>query len=100
MDEGLRRRAEVHDALGEPVRLGIVEDLAASDRSPGELARRHGLSASLLAHHLDTLERVGLIARRVSTGDARRRYVTLDPRGLDALVTTTAAVSEPVLFVC
>ncbi len=31
-------RAAVHAALGEPVRLAIVEDLAVSDRSPTELA--------------------------------------------------------------
>lgn len=100
MDEELARRAEVHAALGEPVRLGIVEDLAASDRSPGELAERHGLSSSLLAHHLDALERVGLIERRPSSGDARRRYVTLDPRRLDALVVPPTVRGDRVLFVC
>jgi ArsR family transcriptional regulator, arsenate/arsenite/antimonite-responsive transcriptional repressor / arsenate reductase (thioredoxin) len=100
MDEELTRRAEVHAALGEPVRLGIVEDLAASDRSPGELAERHGLSSSLLAHHLDALERVGLIERRTSSGDARRRYVTLHPRRLDTLVVRPTLPGERVVFVC
>jgi ArsR family transcriptional regulator, arsenate/arsenite/antimonite-responsive transcriptional repressor / arsenate reductase (thioredoxin) len=100
MDGELTRRAAVHAALGEPVRLGIVEDLASSDRSPGELAERHGLSSSLLAHHLDALQRVGLIERRTSSGDARRRYVTLDPRCLDALVVRPPLTGEPVVFVC
>ena len=49
------RRAEVHAALGEPARLAIVEDLASSDRSPGELSIRHGLPGNLLAHHLASL---------------------------------------------
>ena len=49
-------RAALHAALGEPLRLAIVDDLAVSDRSPGELGERHGLSANLLAHHLDVLE--------------------------------------------
>ena len=39
--------------------LAIVDDLAVSDRSPGELGERHGLSANLLAHHLDVLEAAG-----------------------------------------
>jgi ArsR family transcriptional regulator, arsenate/arsenite/antimonite-responsive transcriptional repressor / arsenate reductase (thioredoxin) len=100
MDEGLRRRAEVYAALGEPVRLAIVEDLATSDRSPGELADRHGLSTSLLAHHLDTLQRVGLISRRPSEGDARRRYITLAPDRLDAPSLRPGPVGDTVLFVC
>ncbi|MCD9624591.1 MarR family transcriptional regulator [Rhabdothermincola salaria] len=100
VDEKLRERAEVHAALGEPVRLGIVEDLVASDRSPGELAERHHLSSSLLAHHLDTLERVGLIERRPSSGDARRRYVTLDPRRLDSLLVGPTVADDRIVFVC
>ena len=98
------RRAAMHAALGEPVRLAIVEDLASSDRSPGELAARFGLATNLLAHHLDVLAHAGLIERFASAGDKRRRYIRL--------VFTTAAevlgppqqtIGEPagrVLFVC
>jgi ArsR family transcriptional regulator, arsenate/arsenite/antimonite-responsive transcriptional repressor / arsenate reductase (thioredoxin) len=70
-------RAAVHAALGEPVRLAIVEDLAVSDRSPKELAARFSVPSNLLAHHLDVLEGVGLIERFTSAGDRRRRYVRL-----------------------
>jgi protein-tyrosine-phosphatase len=63
--------------LGEPVRLGIVDELAISDWAPSGLAGRFGLPSNLLAHHLDVLERVGLIERVVSSGDRRRRYVRL-----------------------
>jgi protein-tyrosine-phosphatase/DNA-binding transcriptional ArsR family regulator len=77
MDAGVERRAAVHAALGEPVRLAIVEELIRSDRTPSFLAAHFGLGSNLLAHHLDVLERVGLVERRVSSGDRRRRYVRL-----------------------
>lgn len=67
----------MHAALGEPVRLAIVDDLALSDRSPKELGERHGLPTNLLAHHLDVLEAAGLIVRFGSAGDRRRKYVRL-----------------------
>lgn len=73
----LENRAAVHAALGEPHRLAIVDALRLSDRSPSELVERTGLPSNLLAFHLDALEEVGLVARRRSQGDARRRYVTL-----------------------
>ena len=38
------------------MRLGIVDELASSDRAPIELRRRFGLPSNLLAHHLDVLE--------------------------------------------
>ncbi|MDY7101278.1 MAG: helix-turn-helix domain-containing protein [Actinomycetota bacterium] len=100
MDDDLERRAALHAALGEPVRLAMVEDLATTDRSPTELGRRFDLAQNLLAHHLDVLERVGLIERFVSSGDRRRRYVRLDTARLAELGTATARPAGRVLFVC
>lgn len=98
------RRAAMHAALGEPLRLAIVEDLAHSDRSPGELAARFGLATNLLAHHLDVLHTAGLIERFTSSGDKRRRYVRLVfAAAADVLGVTHRVVGEPtgrVLFVC
>jgi ArsR family transcriptional regulator, arsenate/arsenite/antimonite-responsive transcriptional repressor / arsenate reductase (thioredoxin) len=82
VDRRIERQAAVHAALGEPVRLAIVEQLATSDRAPSALAAQFGLPGNLLAHHLDVLERVGLISRHVSAGDRRRRYVRLDRAAL------------------
>jgi protein-tyrosine-phosphatase len=96
----IARRAAVHAALGEPVRLAIVEDLATSDRSPKELAARFSTPTNLLAHHLDVLQDVGLIERFVSAGDRRRRYVRLVREPLARLGVATARPAGPVLFVC
>lgn len=98
------RRATMHAALGEPVRLAIVEDLAHSDRSPGELATRFGLATNLLAHHLDVLAHAGLVERFTSAGDKRRRYVRLVfAAAADVLEPPQQTIREPagrVLFVC
>ena len=96
----MAERAAVHAALGEPVRLAIVEDLAVSDRSPKELAARFSVPSNLLAHHLDVLEDVGLIERFVSAGDRRRRYVRLVRAPLARLGVATALPAGQVLFVC
>jgi ArsR family transcriptional regulator, arsenate/arsenite/antimonite-responsive transcriptional repressor / arsenate reductase (thioredoxin) len=93
-------RAALHAALGEPVRLAIVEDLATSDRAPMDLATRHGLPGNLLAHHLDVLERVGLIERHVSAGDRRRRYIRLRHAALRDLVVVSRPRAGRALFIC
>lgn len=100
MDEHLLRRARRHHALGDPVRLAIVDELAASDRAPSELGRRFGLTTNLLAHHLDVLEHAEVIRRFTSSGDRRRRYVSLAPGARGDIVVTPAAPDGPVLFVC
>lgn len=98
--DSLVERAAVHAALGEPVRLAIVEDLAVSDRSPTELADRFSVPSNLLAHHLDVLEEVGLIERFVSAGDRRRRYVRLMREPLARLGVDAARPAGQVVFVC
>lgn len=99
-DQVLLRRATVFAALGDPHRLAIVEALALTDASPSDLEVRLGIPSNLLAHHLDTLEAVGLVCRTRSAGDGRRRYVRL-------LADLPAHRSQPapieaadVLFVC
>ena len=65
-------RVAVFAALGEPVRLTLVDRLVTSDASPGELAPDVGLGSNLLAHHLRVLEEAGVIRRVRSVGDRRR----------------------------
>ena len=90
----------MHAALGDPVRLAIVEELTSSDRSPKELGALLDVPSNLLAHHLDVLEGVGLIARGSSAGDRRRKYVRLLTQPFGALRVVGAAPSGPVLFLC
>lgn len=100
MERSLARRAAVHAALGDPTRLAIFDDLAVTDRSPKELIGRFGLSSSLLAHHLDTLESVGLIERFASAGDRRRRYVRLVRGVAGELADVGHRRTGAALFVC
>lgn len=93
-------RARRHAALGEAHRLLIVDALRHSDRTPTELRRLTDLSSNLLAHHLDVLHEAGLVVRRRSEGDGRRRYVTLRWEALDGLVPVPPPPEGPVVFVC
>jgi protein-tyrosine-phosphatase/DNA-binding transcriptional ArsR family regulator len=86
--DDVERRARMHAALGEAVRLAIADRLALGDASPGELGRRFGLPTNLLAHHLRVLEEAGLVRRVRSEGDRRRTYVqlVLDDAAVTALI--------------
>ena len=96
----LAMRAARHAALGDPARLELVDELSVSDRAPIELRRRLGMESNLLAHHLDVLERVGLIERSRSSGDGRRRYVHLLPDALEGLAPGRHLAVGAALFVC
>lgn len=100
MRDQVVERAQLHAALGDPVRLAVVEDLMSSDRSPTELAETFGLASNLLAHHLDVLAGAGLIERFVSAGDRRRRYVRLVRAPLADLLPAPAGAAASALFVC
>ncbi len=93
-------RAARHAALGDPVRLAIVDELVLSDRSPVELRRLVGIESNLLAHHLDVLESVGMVIRTPSSGDGRRRYVRLVGASLRGLVPGRSLPTSRALFVC
>ena len=103
--DGAAARAAVFAALGDPVRLAMVDALAISDASPGELAQRFSLASNLTAHHLRVLETAGVVRRTVSEGDRRRSYVQLnrsDPliHTLALTGTVTGFGSGRVVFVC
>lgn len=93
----------MHHALGDAHRLAVIDALALCDRTPSELQAITGLTSNLLAFHLDVLEDAGVLARRVSFADRRRRYVTLRDGLADAGVEPRRQFSRwdgPVLFVC
>jgi protein-tyrosine-phosphatase len=93
-------RAEIYAALGDPERLKIVDDLTLGDRSVSELAALVGMPGNLLAHHLEVLERAGMIRRHTSEGDRRRRYVSLEHATLATLFAKDARPILSVVFVC
>lgn len=93
-------RSRRHGALGEPVRLAIIDELVVSDRAPVELSERFDLPSNLLAHHLDVLEDVGFITRTRSSGDGRRRYVHLHRNTLEDLTPGRRVAATNALFVC
>ena len=93
-------RARIHAALGDPHRLRIVDELRTSDRTFQELAGATAQPGNATAHHLRVLEAVGLITRRVSEGDGRRRYITLREDELDGLMPATPSLPSAILFVC
>ncbi|WP_370325178.1 helix-turn-helix domain-containing protein [Euzebya sp.] len=93
-------RARVHAALGDPVRLAIVEALVDSDLAPDEVAAALGVGTNALAHHLNVLERAGVVDRTRSHGDGRRRYLILRGDRLAHLVDARRWRAGSVLFVC
>ncbi len=96
----LARRVARHAALADPHRLAVVDALALGDHTPSDLGQALGLPSNLLAHHLDILERAGLVARTQSHGDRRRRYVRLVPEALAELLPAPVLRAASVLFVC
>lgn len=93
-------RAAVHAALGDPARLAIVDELKVSDRSPKELGALLDLASNRLAHHLDVLERAGLVVRLGSAGDGRRKYVRLQWAVLRGLGVGGHRPRGELLFLC
>jgi ArsR family transcriptional regulator, arsenate/arsenite/antimonite-responsive transcriptional repressor / arsenate reductase (thioredoxin) len=99
-DRPIAERARRHAALGDPVRLAIVEDLVSSDRTSLELQERFGLASNSLAYHLDVLEAAGVITRCQSSGDRRRRYVCLIPSAFPEPPARATIEPGAALFVC
>lgn len=96
------RLARVHRALGDAGRLAIVEHLWLSDLTPSQLRSVTGFDWNLLAFHLNVLEEAGVVRRRRSDGDGRRRYVALRAGELPTLAPPPRPAPERprALFVC
>ena len=96
----LATRVAAHRALGDAARLAIVDALAVSDRTAGQLRDIAGVDWNLLAFHLRVLDGAGLIERRPSEGDRRRRYVRLAAGALERVTPRKVPVITAPLFVC
>ncbi len=69
----------VFRALSDGTRRAMLQRLADSDLTVGELAEPVEMSPQAVSQHLATLERAGLVVR---TTDAQWRVASLDPRPL------------------
>lgn len=96
----LEHRARVHAALGDPQRLTIADALTISDLTVTEIGALVDMPSNLLAHHLDVLEDAGVVVRKASEGDRRRRYVVLNPSIAGLITHGSPAVEMSPLFVC
>lgn len=99
-DRALAARAVRHAALGDPLRLAVVESLMLGDLAPDQLAADLGLATNLLAHHVGVLTGAGLVERTRSHGDGRRRYLRLRDDALAGLLAPPTFTVASVLFVC
>ncbi|MDL9980712.1 ArsR/SmtB family transcription factor [Microbacterium sp. ASV49] len=72
--------AQTFAAIGDPVRLTIVDRLTHSDATVGELVSMFEISFQAVSQHIDVLERAGLVTRR---REGRTRRVSLQAARLD-----------------
>ena len=91
-------RAQVFAALGDPLRLDIVDELVLSDRTPGELIQKFEIPSALLPQHFDVLENAQLIERIESSADRRKRFIRLTERNLPLLV--ASKYPKNIQFIC
>lgn len=69
-------------ALADPTRRRIVELLAQSDRTTGELVAEFDVSAPAISQHLNILREAGLVTTRA---EGQTRVQSLNPEGLDEI---------------
>ncbi len=70
------------DALGDPTRRAIFEQLRRGPRAVGEIAAELPVSRPAVSQHLRVLKDVGLVTER---REGTRRLYRLDPDGLGEL---------------
>jgi DNA-binding transcriptional ArsR family regulator len=81
-DDGL---VPVLQALAEPTRLAIVDQLGGGPRRAGELAEANGVSAPTMSKHLRVLLRAGVVVDEREPDDARVRVFRLRPESVVGL---------------
>ncbi len=101
MNEGLRRRAAVHAALGDPGRLAIVDALNSGEARPASWANGWGWARTCSRITCTCSSRPAWSRRHRSEGDRRRSYVTLVRDLSDELHPVAAGLQAGrVVFVC
>ena len=78
----LPSKGDPFDALGDPNRRAIVEQLRAGDRSVQEVADALPISRPAVSRHLRLLKEAGLVTDRA---EGTRRLYRLHDEGVDAV---------------
>ena len=73
---------DVFNAIAEPRRRELLDELADGERSVNELVQRLGLAQPLVSKHLRVLREVGAVRVR---DDGRRRMYSVDAKALKPL---------------
>ena len=71
--------AQALQALGDPTRRSVLEELRRGPRAVGEIAARLPVSRPAVSQHLRVLKEAGLVTERQ---DGTRRLYRVDPEGL------------------
>ena len=71
--------AQALQALGDPTRRSVLEELRRGPRAVGEIAARLPVSRPAVSQHLRVLKEAGLVTERQ---DGTRRLYRVDPDGL------------------
>jgi DNA-binding transcriptional ArsR family regulator len=74
--------AQALQALGDPTRRSVLEQLRDGPRAVGEIAAELPVSRPAVSQHLRVLKEAGLVTERQ---DGTRRLYRVDPDGLTAL---------------
>jgi DNA-binding transcriptional ArsR family regulator len=82
IDTARSRAAAIAKALADPKRLCVVEELAAGERSVGDLSRCIGCQVPNMSQHLAVLRSAGVVESRREGSTVFYRLV--DPTILDA----------------
>ena len=75
-------QARVFDALGDPTRRTVLEQIQRGERAVGQIADRLPVSRPAVSQHLRVLKEAGLVRDR---RDGARRLYSVDRRGLAQL---------------
>jgi DNA-binding transcriptional ArsR family regulator len=69
-------------ALGDPTRLAVFEQIARRPRAVGELARELPVTRPAVSQHLKVLKEAGLVTDRA---EGARRIYHVNPSGVEAI---------------
>ena len=73
---------DVFEAVAEPTRRQLLDELRAGERRVGDLVERLGLAQPTVSKHLRVLRDAGIVVSRV---EGQHRCYRIEPAGLEAI---------------